>query len=53
MDKTAIKKYAIWARRELIDKVSQKAMHFGIEKIYRTAMLQKMVYYIVLFVVDH
>lgn len=31
MDKNAIKKYAIWARRELIDKVSQKALQYGIE----------------------
>ena len=32
MDKNAIKKYAVWARRELIEKVSQKAMQFGIEQ---------------------
>lgn len=32
MDKNAIKKYAIWARRELIEKVSQKAMQYGIEE---------------------
>ena len=31
MDKNAIKKYAIWARRELIEKVSQKALQYGIE----------------------
>lgn len=31
MDKNAIKKYAVWARRELIEKVSQKAMQYGIE----------------------
>lgn len=31
MDKNAIKKYAVWARRELIDKVSQKALQYGIE----------------------
>jgi len=30
MDKNAIKKYAVWARRELIARVSQKAMQFGI-----------------------
>ncbi len=30
MDKNAIKKYAIWARRELLDRVSQRAMIFGI-----------------------
>ena len=32
MDKNAIKKYAIWARKELIAKVSQKAAAYGIEK---------------------
>ena len=32
MDKNAIKKYAIWARNELIAKVSQKAATYGIEK---------------------
>ncbi len=32
MDKNAIKKYAIWARNELIAKVSQKAASYGIEK---------------------
>ncbi len=31
MDKSAIKKYAIWARRELIEKVTQKALQYGIE----------------------
>lgn len=31
MDKNAIKKYAVWARRELIEKVSQKALQYGIE----------------------
>lgn len=30
MDKNAIKKYAVWARRELIARVSQKAMQYGI-----------------------
>ena len=30
MDKNAIKKYAIWARRELIARVSQKAEQYGI-----------------------
>lgn len=30
MDKNAIKKYAIWARRELIARVSQKALQYGI-----------------------
>lgn len=30
MDKNAIKKYAIWARRELIARVSQKAYQYGI-----------------------
>ena len=32
MNKNAIKEYAIWARRELIDRVSQKAFEYGIEK---------------------
>ncbi len=32
MDKNAIKKYAVWARRELIEKVSQKALQYGIEE---------------------
>ena len=32
MDKNAIKKFAIWARRELIERVSQKAMQYGITK---------------------
>ena len=31
MDKNAIKKFAVWARRELIERVSQKAMQYGIE----------------------
>ena len=30
MDKNAIKKYAIWARKELLAKCSQKAMEFGV-----------------------
>ena len=30
MDKNAIKKYAIWARRELISRVSQKAAQYAI-----------------------
>jgi len=30
MDKNAIKKYAIWARRELIEKITQKAQQYGI-----------------------
>ncbi|WP_196598181.1 BREX-1 system adenine-specific DNA-methyltransferase PglX [Pectinatus frisingensis] len=30
MDKNAIKKYAVWARRELIARVSQKAVQYGI-----------------------
>lgn len=30
MDKNAIKKFSIWARRELIARVSQKALQFGI-----------------------
>ena len=32
MNKKAIKNFAIWARRELIEKVSQKAKIYGIEK---------------------
>lgn len=32
MDKNAIKKFAVWARREMIERVSQKAMQYGIEK---------------------
>lgn len=32
MDKNAIKKYAVWARRELISRVSQKAMQYGISE---------------------
>ena len=34
MDKNAIKKFAIWARRELIARVSQKAEQYGITKEY-------------------
>ena len=30
MDKNAIKKYAVWARREMIERVSQKALQYGI-----------------------
>ena len=30
MDKNAIKKYAVWARRELIDRVSKRAAMYGI-----------------------
>lgn len=30
MDKNAIKKYAVWARRELIERVSQKAQQYGV-----------------------
>lgn len=30
MDKNAIKKYAVWTRRELIERVSQKALQYGI-----------------------
>lgn len=32
MDKNAIKKFAVWARRELIARVSQKAMQYGISE---------------------
>lgn len=30
MDKNAIKKYAVWARNELIERVSQKALQYGV-----------------------
>ena len=30
MDKNSIKKYAVWSRRELIERVSQRAMIYGI-----------------------
>lgn len=30
MDKNAIKKYAVWARRELIERVSQRALIYGV-----------------------
>ena len=32
MNKTAIKNFAIWARKELIEKVTQRAKIYGIEK---------------------
>ena len=32
MNKTSIKNYAIWARNELITRVSQKAFEYGVEK---------------------
>lgn len=32
MDKNAIKKYAVWARRELIERVAKKALQYGIEE---------------------
>ena len=32
MDKNAIKKYAVWARRELITRVSQRAALFGVTR---------------------
>ena len=32
MDKLAIKKYAVWARRELISRVSTKALQYGISE---------------------
>lgn len=31
MDKNMIKKFAMWARRELIEKVSLKALQYGVE----------------------
>lgn len=36
MDKNALRKYAIWARRELIEKVTQKALQYGIESDEKT-----------------
>lgn len=32
MNKTAIKNFAVWARRELIEKVAQRALLYGIEE---------------------
>lgn len=32
MDKNAIKKYAVWARNELIERVTQKALQYGISE---------------------
>ncbi|MFQ9891885.1 MAG: hypothetical protein ACLRWH_01605 [Emergencia sp.] len=32
MDKNSIKKYAMWARRELISRVSQKALQYGVSE---------------------
>ena len=32
MNKTAIKNFAIWARKELIEKSTQRAKIYGIEK---------------------
>ncbi len=32
MDKNALKKYAIWARRELISRVCQKALQYGVSE---------------------
>ncbi|MHB8128494.1 MAG: BREX-1 system adenine-specific DNA-methyltransferase PglX [Mobilitalea sp.] len=32
MDRNAIRKYAVWARTELISRVSQKALQYGIDK---------------------
>ena len=32
MNKASIKTYAIWARNELISRVSQKAYEYGVEK---------------------
>jgi len=32
MDKNTLKKYAVWARRELISRVSQKALQYGISE---------------------
>ena len=33
MDKNAIKKYAVWARKELISRVAQKAQQYGITEM--------------------
>ena len=32
MDKNSIKKYAVWARRELISRASQKALQYGVSE---------------------
>ena len=32
MDKNAIKKYAIWARRELIERVTQRAWRYEVKE---------------------
>ena len=32
MDKNSIKKYAVWARRELISRVNQKALQYGVSE---------------------
>ena len=32
MNKTAIKNYAIWAREELINRVTRKAYFYGVSK---------------------
>ena len=32
MDKNAIRKYAVWARTELIERVTQKAQQYGISE---------------------
>ena len=32
MNKTAIKNYAVWARNELIERVTRKAYEYGAEK---------------------
>ena len=40
MDKTAIKKYAVWARQDLINRVKQKSYQYGItenEAIHKDA----------------
>ena len=41
MDRNAIRKYATWARRELIEKVAQKAQQYGIEdgKIHKENLI--------------
>lgn len=41
MDKNAIKKYAVWARRELISRVSQRAVPFPVSWTVKMKKKQK------------
>ena len=41
MDKNAIKKYAVWARRELIKRVSQRAEKYDITAEAEDALLDQ------------